>query len=58
MNDISDKVDRQYQRRGDRNVSWPDFFGPDNLARIERICGDRMQRFGYLPGEDLRDQRG
>jgi hypothetical protein len=58
VNDIFDKVDRQYQRRGDRDVSWPDFFGRDNLARIERICGDRMQRFGYVPGEDLRDQRG
>lgn len=48
VNDISDKVDIQYQPRGkDRNVPWEDFFGQENLMRIERICGSRMQKFGY-----------
>lgn len=51
VNDVSGKVDRQYQRRGDRRVSWVDFFGPDNLARIEHICGERMEKFGYMPSE-------
>lgn len=46
--DITDKVDIQYQPRGDRNVSWFDFFGKENLKRIERICGARMHKFGYL----------
>jgi hypothetical protein len=45
--DISDKVDVQYQSRGDRTVKWLDFFGLENLARIERICADRMASLGY-----------
>jgi len=45
--DISDKVDVQYQSRGDRDVKWTEFFGPDNLARIERVCADRMAALGY-----------
>jgi hypothetical protein len=47
VNDISDKVDIQYQQRGDRNVSWEEFFGAENLMRIERMCGGRMTKFGY-----------
>jgi hypothetical protein len=47
--DISDKVDVQYQSRGDRDVKWVDFFGPNNLARLERICAVRMAAFGYVP---------
>jgi hypothetical protein len=46
-NDISDKVDTQYQPRGNREVNWDAFFGDENLQRIERICGDRMRFFGY-----------
>ncbi len=46
-NDISDKVDVQYQPRGDRNISWLDFFGIENLLRIEKICKDNMKKFGY-----------
>jgi len=45
--DIDAWTDVQYQPRGDRDISWQEFFGPENLARIERICGDRMARFGY-----------
>jgi len=48
-NDISDKVDIQYQPRGNRGISWEEFFGPENLRRIEWICGSRMTQFGYQP---------
>ena len=51
VNDISNETNKQYQSRGNREISWLDFFGPDNLARIERICGDRMKKFGYVPSE-------
>lgn len=63
VNDISGMVDRQYQRRGDKSVPWLDFFGPDNLARIDRACGDTMRRLGYVPSREipenkLKDLRG
>ena len=45
--DISADVDRQYQPPGDRRASWPEFFGPENLARITARCGERMQCLGY-----------
>ncbi len=45
--DITDKLDIQYQPRGDRDVPWEVFFGMDNLALIEHICGSRMELFGY-----------
>jgi len=47
-NNIEDRVDIQYQPRGkDRDVLWEEFFGQENLKRIERICGSRMRKFGY-----------
>ena len=46
-NDIAGELDVQYQTRGDRSVRWIDFFGAQNLARIESICGERMARLGY-----------
>lgn len=46
-NDISGKVDIQYQPRGDRNISWLVFFGEENLKRITDICGEHMKHFGY-----------
>ncbi|HIK11901.1 MAG TPA: sulfotransferase [Oscillatoriaceae cyanobacterium M33_DOE_052] len=49
VNDISDRVDVQYQPRGDRSIAWREFFGAENLRRIETICGDRMQQFNYQP---------
>jgi hypothetical protein len=48
-NDVSSRVDVQFQPAGDRGVRWKDFFGPGNLSAIERICGDRMRRLGYPP---------
>jgi hypothetical protein len=51
INDIADKVDIQYQPRGkDRGVPWKDFFGLENLNRIEKICGNHMKKFGYAVG--------
>jgi hypothetical protein len=44
--DIARKVDVQYQPRGNRNVTWGEFYGA-NLARIERVCRSRMKRLGY-----------
>ncbi|MGB3193590.1 MAG: sulfotransferase [Limnoraphis sp.] len=48
INDISDKVNIQFQGRGDRNVKWQDFFEKDNLSRIESICNENMKKFDYL----------
>ena len=45
--DVSDKLEHDYQPRGNRGAKWGEFFGADNLARIERICGERMAVFGY-----------
>ena len=47
IHNIADKVNKQYQPRGDRNVNWSKFFGTNNLRRIETICRDRMNCFGY-----------
>jgi len=47
--DIRASVDIQYQPKGDHSVGWAEFFGEDNLGRIERICADGMEEFGYLP---------
>jgi len=46
-NNISDKVDKEYQLRGNPNVAWRDFFGQMNLKRIEKICEWRMRKLGY-----------
>lgn len=48
VHDIADKVDIQYQPSGNKNISWLDFFGKKNLASIENICGEQMQKIGYL----------
>jgi hypothetical protein len=53
--DISDKLDIQYQPRGNREITWEEFFGLANLGRIERICGSRMRKFGYAPETELGD---
>jgi len=46
-NDITNKLDVQYQPQGNRDVSLEKFFGIKNLIIIERICGSRMKEFGY-----------
>jgi hypothetical protein len=53
-NDIGDRLDRQFQPAGNRAVSVEQFFGTENLARIERVCATRMQSLGYeafIPGK-------
>ena len=45
--DISDKVDIQFQGRGNREVKWYQFFGKNNLSRIDEICGERMRLLNY-----------
>ncbi|MEM7037085.1 MAG: hypothetical protein AAF570_08920, partial [Bacteroidota bacterium] len=47
--DIRAKVDVQYERKGNRNVDWQTYFGPDNLARINQLCGTQMTALGYDP---------
>lgn len=47
QNDISDKLHIQYQPKGNRSISWEDFFGIDNLNKINTICGSRMEKIGY-----------
>jgi Sulfotransferase family len=45
--DIRPWLDRQYQPAGDQRITVGEFFGPDNLRRIESGCAARMQRLGY-----------
>lgn len=45
--DIRARLDRQFQPAGNRAVSVEQFFGADNLARIENACKERMRRLGY-----------
>ncbi|MEC4804535.1 MAG: sulfotransferase [Jaaginema sp. PMC 1079.18] len=48
VGDITQAVNKQYQPKGDRAITWLDFFGQDNLAQIENICGEKMLDFQYL----------
>jgi hypothetical protein len=48
---IDHLVDRQFQPRGDRTVSWAEFFGPERLAAIERRCAEEMKALGYTATE-------
>lgn len=45
--DITPLLDRQFQPKGDRSVSWDGFFGAAGLDRIERICGPMMAALDY-----------
>ncbi|UOQ45696.1 sulfotransferase [Halobacillus salinarum] len=49
INDISSKVDIQYQPAGNKKVNKLEFFGEENLKKIETICGPKMEEFGYQP---------
>ena len=51
--DISAKLDKQYQRKGDRrNWPWKRFFGTENLLKIEKVCDTYMNEMGYSPITD------
>lgn len=45
--DIHNEVDVQYQPKGDRKIDWLEFFGRDNLNRINTICKPAMDLIGY-----------
>ena len=51
VNDISGKVDIQFQPKGDHSISVLDFFGSRNIEMIDQICLEEMMRFDYRPGE-------
>lgn len=40
-------VQTQFQSQGNRTVSWTDFFGIENLTRIEQICAENMSELNY-----------
>ena len=46
-NDITPWLNVQYQPRGNRSITWPEFFGSHNLKLIETICSDGMNQFDY-----------
>ncbi len=45
--DISHKVDFQYQPMGNQTISLADFFAKEHLNAIENICKPRMDHFDY-----------
>lgn len=47
VNDISEKVDIQFQPKGNNKVKWEDFFGAENLTKIEQICAKKMSEVDY-----------
>jgi len=55
--DIGDRLDVQFQPAGNRSVSVRQCFGEENLARIDRICGEQMRRLGYSPAVVPGDER-
>lgn len=50
---IRKDVNKQYQSRGNKDISWMDFFGEENIMKIEKICGDRMKLLGYELSQDI-----
>ncbi len=47
LNQIDSKVDIEYQPKGNKTISWNDFYGEENLKRIETICWDKMKELNY-----------
>jgi len=47
LSDIASLVDVQFQPKGSQPASLEDFFGKDNLERIEAIVGPLLADFGY-----------
>ena len=45
--DVSAHVDVHFQPKGDHSISVEDFFGADNLARLEDVTRPGAQLFGY-----------
>tara|TARA_R110000851_G_scaffold302714_2_gene460040 strand:+ start:18028 stop:18804 length:777 start_codon:yes stop_codon:yes gene_type:complete len=47
LSDISSKVDVQFQPKGKKFDDWSEFFGQDNLDRIDAIVSPLLGDFGY-----------
>jgi hypothetical protein len=47
-NDIQEKLNIQYQPKGNQHSTDLQFFGKENLDSINTICHDYMQELGYL----------
>jgi len=45
--DISEKIDLQFQPKGNNEQSFLSFFGSKNLNRINNICANNMKYFNY-----------
>lgn len=39
--------DKQFQPKGDSNVSWPDFYNSKQINKINMICAPMMEKFNY-----------
>jgi hypothetical protein len=48
-NENPKSIHKQFQVRGERDTSWPEFFGV-NLERINRVCSAAMLELGYDAG--------
>lgn len=48
INSIKMDVNKQYQPKGNSQVDLKSFFGEKNFAIIESVCGDNMQKLGYI----------
>lgn len=46
---IAARVNERFQPSGDRSLSWPEFFGAENLGLIEATCAAGMRTHGYRP---------
>lgn len=46
-NDISSKVDVQYQPKGKQVTNWESYFGKASLEKINHIVGPHLEAFGY-----------
>lgn len=47
VNDITNDIDQQYQRKGNSDVTGEEFFGKENLQVIRKICGHHAKCFDY-----------
>ncbi len=49
LHSIAEQMDVQFQPKGDRRAVWGEFYGPDELATIDAVCGPWLEKFGYAP---------
>lgn len=49
VHDIAEHVDTQFQPKGDRRAVWSEFYGPEELATIDRVRAPWLEKFGYAP---------